>query len=434
MKFLLGPFILDVAFAFFMMLSLLKPEMQAQELPVSGGGTGASTAPAAIANLGLPTISVTSFGATGDGVTDDTAAINSAMSSCVSRAFPFNGCNLYFPSGIYITTGLTLQSYIHITGDGWTTAVIKLKHRTHSDVLTIPAGTFNFSIFGVTIDGNSSHGGTGNCLTIAATPMASGKVNTANKQTAQENAFKFGYIEQDIFSNCSNDGLHIEAFNYALFVDNIYVFHSGVSGIYDAGTDSIYSNFVADTSGTSGLHITGSNNKYANSKVITSGTKVSTEAAVYVAGVRNTLTSIETQDNYTNGFTDIGIDNQFTACLSDANGYAHANNNASSLVASGFVIEGTGGVYIGDKVTNYRGRLADGNFPTEWPYTIKKPDQSRIDISYDGTNSPPPTVAGVPQVGSPVAGHGACIKSAGPPVVLGYCSTALSAAGTCTCN
>jgi len=156
MKPLLRSFMLYVAFAFFMMSSSLNPKMQAQVLPVSGGGTGAATAPAAIANLGLPTISVMSFGATENGATDDTAAINSAMNSCVSRAFPFNGCNLYFPSGIYITTGLTLQSYVHITGDGWATSVIQLKPNTASDVLTIPEGTFNFSIFGVTIDADAS--------------------------------------------------------------------------------------------------------------------------------------------------------------------------------------------------------------------------------------------------------------------------------------
>ncbi len=90
-------------------------------LPVSSGGTGATTAPAAPANLGLPVVSVMSFGATGNGVTDDTAAINSAMTACTSSAAPFNGCILYFPAGIYITTGLSMQSFVNMKGDGWAT-------------------------------------------------------------------------------------------------------------------------------------------------------------------------------------------------------------------------------------------------------------------------------------------------------------------------
>lgn len=40
----------------------------------------------------------------------------------------------------------------------------------------------------------------------------------------------------------------------------------------------------------------------------------------------------------------------------------------------------------------------------------------------------------VPQVNTPLVNKAACIKSAGPPVVIGYCSTAVSATGDCTCN
>ena len=39
-----------------------------------------------------------------------------------------------------------------------------------------------------------------------------------------------------------------------------------------------------------------------------------------------------------------------------------------------------------------------------------------------------------PTVGTPTVGQAACIKSAGPPVVIGYCSTVVSSGGACTCN
>jgi hypothetical protein len=35
---------------------------------------------------------------------------------------------------------------------------------------------------------------------------------------------------------------------------------------------------------------------------------------------------------------------------------------------------------------------------------------------------------------SPTVGHAACIKRAGPPVVIGYCSTVVDSRGNCTCN
>src|SRR5579863_9764189 len=79
---------------------------------------GVSTTPT---NRGLPFNNVVNFGAKGDGATNDTAAINAAMTACTTLAVPDNGCVLYFPAGVYITTGLTLRSYISVKGDGWGT-------------------------------------------------------------------------------------------------------------------------------------------------------------------------------------------------------------------------------------------------------------------------------------------------------------------------
>jgi hypothetical protein len=40
----------------------------------------------------------------------------------------------------------------------------------------------------------------------------------------------------------------------------------------------------------------------------------------------------------------------------------------------------------------------------------------------------------LPVVGTPTVGNAACIKAAGPPVVIGFCSTVVGASGSCTCN
>lgn len=44
------------------------------------------------------------------------------------------------------------------------------------------------------------------------------------------------------------------------------------------------------------------------------------------------------------------------------------------------------------------------------------------------------TSSALPQVGTPTVGKAACIKAAGPPVVIGFCSTVVDATGGCTCN
>ena len=59
-------------------------------------------------------VSVKDYGAVGDGVTDDTPAINSALTYCET----ING-TLFFPSGNYLTTGnFIINSKISIKGEG----------------------------------------------------------------------------------------------------------------------------------------------------------------------------------------------------------------------------------------------------------------------------------------------------------------------------
>jgi hypothetical protein len=380
-------------------------------------------------------INVMLYGAKGDGVTDDTAAINTAMLSCTSRAMPNNGCTLYFPSGIYVTSGLTMRSYMNLKGDGWGTSVLRLKPHMAADVVTVPIDAFNFSIQALTLDGDSERGGTGNCLSVAPTAMGPAEWNIANKRTAPTNAQKWGHIEEVMFSHCSADGIHINEFNYMLFFDNVYAFDNGVYGLYTRGTNSGFSNFQIERNGTAGIHVDGANNRFTSGEVIWNGAKVSTEGGMYVLGARNIVMAVETEDNYASGFFDGGVDNEFIGCTSDSNGYVRNNTSASSRAASGFVIHGTGGVFVGDKVTSYRGRLPDGNFTTEWPYTLGGQQQGTIDITYDSTNKLAPTEASASVVTGPSsAGKAVCVKSPGPPVVLGVCSTKIGSSGSCTCN
>lgn len=409
----------------------------AQTSPPSASGAAAA---AALTNLGLPIVSVVNFGATGDGSTDDTAAINAAMTACVSKAAPKNGCTLYFPSGVYITTGLTLKPFLNMKGDGWAASVIQLKPATKADVVTIPIDAFNFSIYGLTLDGNSAHnsGSGGNCFSTAKTSTGPAEWNTANKHTAAVNAQKWGHIEEVMFSNCTADGIHINPYNYMLFFDNFYVYKNGVYGVYTQGTNSGFSNFQIERNGTAGIHIANANNRFTSGEVIWNGERSNSEAAVYVSGGRNIIMAVEAEDNYTSGFFDNGSDDEFIGCVSDSNGYSQKSSEKSSRNASGFIVDGRGGVYIGDKVTSYRGRLPDGNFATEWPYTVRNPNQASLDISSDAANQPPRTAtanATLPaQVGSSGAGHVVCIKSAGPPPVIGFCSTAPNSKGACACN
>src|SRR6202789_1740274 len=272
------------------------------------------SAVSSIANVSPSLLSVLSYGAKGDGRTDDTAAIDSAMSACTARDIPNNGCILYFPAGIYVTTGVKVRSYMNVKGDGWGTSVIRLKARTASDVLTVPIDAFNFSIKDLTLDGNSTRGGSGNCLAVAPTAMEPAEWNSANKRTAPVNAQKWGHVDEVMFTHCSADGIHINQFNYMLFFDNIYAFDNGVYGLYTRGTNSGFSNFQIERNGTAGIHVDGSNDRFTSGEVIWNGSKANGEAGVFVAGYRNIIMAVETEDNYTSGFFDEGVNNEFIGC------------------------------------------------------------------------------------------------------------------------
>lgn len=77
-------------------------------------------------------VSVKSFGAVGDGVTDDTAAINQALNNiyCVAQPGPYAAQmsyrELYFPAGVYaISDYIYLPPYCMIRGDGASRTIIK---------------------------------------------------------------------------------------------------------------------------------------------------------------------------------------------------------------------------------------------------------------------------------------------------------------------
>lgn len=72
---------------------------------------------------------VTSFGATGDGVTDDTAAINRALFQMYCREVnPQIRRSLFFPAGVYLTTGtLLIPPYALLYGEGSESSIIQFK-------------------------------------------------------------------------------------------------------------------------------------------------------------------------------------------------------------------------------------------------------------------------------------------------------------------
>jgi parallel beta-helix repeat protein len=108
--------------------------------------TGSTTA-LPLADWMSQTVNVKAFGAKGDGVTDDTAAMLLARASA-------NGTKpIYLPGGTYLLSKQTLTQDTTLVGDGRFTSTIKLKSGTNDHLLYV-SGDHKLTIRDLGIDGN----------------------------------------------------------------------------------------------------------------------------------------------------------------------------------------------------------------------------------------------------------------------------------------
>jgi hypothetical protein len=85
---------------------------------------------------------VTDFGAKGDGITDDTAAINRALYQLYCREVnPQIRRSLFFPAGTYVITDtLNIPPFAYLYGEGSNSSIISFDVQTHSSLLSYAAG------------------------------------------------------------------------------------------------------------------------------------------------------------------------------------------------------------------------------------------------------------------------------------------------------
>ena len=114
----------------------------------SGTGAVATTVQGKL----MESVSVNDFGAVGDGVADDTAAIQAAINYGIT-----SGMSVYIKSGTYKFSTLTITGRINIFGDGMFTSILNSTCTGSTDAITITPPTngssntgYLFSDFGVT--------------------------------------------------------------------------------------------------------------------------------------------------------------------------------------------------------------------------------------------------------------------------------------------
>lgn len=236
-----------------------------------GGSAALPTVPGLLGKVDKHSLfrNVKDYGALGDGITDDTAAIAAALA---------DGGITFFPAGTYIHTGLTLASGAHLMGVGsggyvkdyaptFQAAVpqkvrsaLKLKSGANAHSITIPAGTAHGIIECLEIDGNkgnqTSGAGYGICL--------------QNATNAEEAQWKFNNLYvHDVRSN----GLYIGSNRMGCATFQSVYFACGTndstsgSGIVIAGTDTTVDSCLVGVSWGDSIKILSSVNRIMNTEV-----------------------------------------------------------------------------------------------------------------------------------------------------------------------
>jgi hypothetical protein len=130
---------------------------------IIGGAVSTPTGAAPPGNGFSAWFNVKAYGAKGDGVTNDTAALQRAVD-----AIPATGGVLYLPAGTYlISSALNLKSFMLIQGDGMKTTQISQSSTSAHGLSLIGDGPRHVTIQDIMIDGPGS--GTGEGIHIETT-------------------------------------------------------------------------------------------------------------------------------------------------------------------------------------------------------------------------------------------------------------------------
>lgn len=145
------------------MTNARTPTAHAASHATGGSDPITPTSIGAQATLGL--YSVLSYGATGNGTTDDTAAVQAAI-----NAVPATGGVVWFPAGTYklVTSALTLKSDLVLEGVGTHASIIKQTTTTVSAMAGVDIT--NLTIKNLQIQGPNSGSGNGIALTRSSNP------------------------------------------------------------------------------------------------------------------------------------------------------------------------------------------------------------------------------------------------------------------------
>ena len=198
-------------------------------------------------------VSVKDFGAVGDGVADDTTAIQNALNT---------GKKVYVPAGTYLYTAISLPTNATLIGDANTLSILKLKDATNPAVAGIQnsdtgAGNSGISIRHIGFDGNYTTQSSGSVIALTKC------TGTTIEDAAVYNGYNSGLVFSGGSANsvdktsCNSNGKGAAGYGIYLFNsssnkvvncitnDNCIGVAVEASGASTFATNNIFSNLYA---------------------------------------------------------------------------------------------------------------------------------------------------------------------------------------------
>ncbi|MBU3126734.1 glycoside hydrolase family 55 protein [Clostridium tagluense] len=250
---------------------------------------------------------IKSFGAKGDGITDDIVVIQNVINSLTQ------GGTIYFPRGIYlISATIAVHSNIKLVGSGQLATTIKLKNNSNCDLLNnYNSSAQDFAVTNIIFDGN----GINQTIDCDVLNFVDNTGSIADEHLLLENIKVI---------NAKHNGIKLNSQIREARLINVVVQGASNYGIHAACTDSYFSLCTVLSANKHGFYVEGGSNKFVSCKGFYNGDIYTTDNTVgdgfYINGPCTQLTSCESQENARNGFTFAGDSIIGAALISNTNG------------------------------------------------------------------------------------------------------------------
>lgn len=289
-----------------------------------------------------------SFGAKGDGIHDDSKAIQSALDS-MDR---IGGGKVFLGSGTYLVSTIKLRKKTSLIGCGNGATIIKQIKAAKTDCVVIPAYSAALIISDLSIIGNDINNGM-----MIEKSGGGGYENHAYLFEKHIDNKPQPYKWITINNVCVYHfgvGLYIGEANFDINVCNSTFSFNHVGIVMKCSDSSIYNCYVTNNS-KDRLYLAGSNNRICNIKSIWNGrSSPKVSAAINISGNRNQIINCETQDNYCKGYFVGGSNNLLSNSVSNTDGYAKEPKGYDPKIEScGFRINGLYNTFSNCAVTSY---------------------------------------------------------------------------------